>query len=61
MNGLTTKELGAIEESVKMEALSVQKLQAYEREASDPELREMCRSGVQTAQRHIEELLNLLR
>jgi rubrerythrin len=61
MQGLTTKELGAIEECIKMEALAVRKLQAYEREASDPELREMCRSGVDTAQRHIEELLGLLR
>ena len=61
MHGLTTKEIGAIEESIKMEALCVQKLQAYEREASDPELREMCRSGIQTAQRHIDELLGLLR
>lgn len=58
---LTVKELGHIEECLKQEALCAEKLGCYEREAEDPELREICRHGLQTCQRHIEELLGLLR
>jgi len=61
MNGLTTKELGSIEECIKMEALCVQKLRGYEQEAADPELRDICRSALQTSERHVDELLELLR
>lgn len=59
-NGLTVKELGFIEESIKMEALAWEKLVGYERDATDPELRDICRRGQQTCQRHIDELLELL-
>jgi|BEDMetMinimDraft_2_1075160.scaffolds.fasta_scaffold18236_2 hypothetical protein len=58
---LTGKELGAIEECIKMEALFVRKLQYYERACSDPELRDICDSAMRTAERHIQDLLGLLR
>jgi predicted patatin/cPLA2 family phospholipase len=60
-SAVTTKELGFIEELVKMEVLCASKLEIYEREVRDPELRELCRSGLRTAERHIDELLSLLR
>jgi spore coat protein CotF len=58
---LTTKELGFVEECVKSEVLCAEKLRCYEREAQDPELREICRHGIQACERHIDELLSLLR
>jgi hypothetical protein len=59
--GLTTRELGFLEECLKSEALCAAKLRSYEREAQDGELREICRHGIQTCERHVEELLALLR
>lgn len=59
--GLTTKELGFVEDCLKNEVLCVAKLRGYEREAQDPELREICRHGIQTCERHITELLEALR
>jgi hypothetical protein len=59
--GVTTKELGFLEELLKAEVLGAAKLAAYERQVQDPELREICRSGLRSAQRHIDELLALLR
>lgn len=57
---LTVKELGFIEECIKSEALCATKAQAFEREVHDGELREFCHECVQSANRHIEELLALL-
>lgn len=57
---LTTKELGFVEECIKMEVLCEQKLRWYEREAEDPELRDLCRRGQQVCRRHVDELLGLL-
>ncbi len=59
--GLTTKELGFVEDCIKSEVLCASKLRGYERDAQDPELREICRHGIQTCERHVEELLSLLR
>ena len=58
---LTTRELGSVEECLKSEVLCAEKLSCYEREAEDPELREICRHGIQSCERHIDELLSLLR
>ena len=59
--GLTTKELGAVEECFKMEALCFSKARAYEREVEDQELRDICRQTAEAAQRHMDELLEILR
>jgi|GEM_PF-5373133 len=56
---LTVKELGFIEDCIKAEVLCATKAQAFEREVQD-ELREFCRECVQSANRHIEELMALL-
>jgi len=61
LQGLTTKEVGFIEECIKAEALCVAKCAGYAHEAADPELRELCRDAVAGANRHIDELLGLLR
>ncbi len=58
--GLTTKELGFVEESIKAEVLCAAKLEAFEHEVRDPELREICRQGLRACERHIDELMNLL-
>ncbi len=58
--GLTTKELSSVEECLKMEVLCAAKLQGFEREVRDSELRETCRQGLRTCGRHIDELMNLL-
>lgn len=57
---LTTKEIGLIEECLKAEILAVTKAQNFERATQDSELREFCRECVQSGQRHIDELLQLL-
>ena len=59
--GLTTKELGFVEDCIKACALSATKLENYEREAQDGQLQELCRRGIQASHRHMEELLHLLR
>ena len=59
--GLTTKELGFIEDCIKACALKVTKLEWYEREAQDGQLQDLCRRGIQTSQRQIDALLSLLR
>jgi spore coat protein CotF len=58
---LTTKELGFVEECVKLEVLCEQKLRIYERQTEDAELRDIFRRGQDTARRHVDELLSLLR
>lgn len=58
--GLTTKEVGFVEECIKMEVLCATKLQCYEREVRDSELREICRQGLRSCEQHIDELLGLL-
>ncbi len=58
---LTTKELGFVEECIKAEALAAVKLELYEREAQDGELRDICRRGIQSCNRHMDQLMDLLR
>jgi spore coat protein CotF len=57
---LTTKELGYIEDCIKAEVLCATKAAAFERQVQDDELRAFCRESVQSANRHIDELLTLL-
>lgn len=58
--GLTTKEVGFVEELIKACALKLSKLECYEREAQDGQLQDICRRGIQHHSRQIDELLSLL-
>ncbi len=58
---MTTKEVGTIEEAIKSEALCLVKLQAFEQQAQDPELRHLVSQALSTCRRHVDELLNELR
>jgi hypothetical protein len=59
--GLTTKELGFVEDLIKACALKVTKLESYERETQDGQLQDLCRRGIQAHNRQMDELLSLLR
>ena len=59
--GLSSKELGFVEEAIKMEVLCCEKLEAFRHEIQDPELRDLCTQGLQSCHRNVDDLLQLLR
>lgn len=58
---MTTKEVGTVEEAIKSEVLCLVKLQIFEQQAQDPELRHFVSQALATCRRHVDDLLNELR
>lgn len=59
-NNLTTKELGAIEDTLKQEEILVKKFEDYSSRVTDPKLKKQCKDIAQRHQGHIERLVSLL-
>lgn len=58
---MTTKEAGFIEEALKQEALALVKLEEFEQQSQDAELKHLLGQATSCCRRHIDELLNELR
>jgi len=58
---VTTKEAGFVEDALKEEALELVKLETYEQQVEDPELRHLLHQAASCCRRHIDELLGALR
>lgn len=57
---LTTKELGAIEDTLAQEEILVKKYQNYAAMATDPELKSQCQKIAKKHQGHMSTLLSML-
>lgn len=60
MSGLTSKELGALEDQLAMEQALIKKAKLYARQCTDPQIRTKCEQIAARHQNHYTRLLGRL-